>query len=74
MRGHIPGVEVDDATFARLDGLTGEDAKAAGVSVAADVISRLRAVPGVAGVHIMAPGWETEAVARVVRAAGLRTL
>jgi 5,10-methylenetetrahydrofolate reductase len=74
MRGHIPGVEVDDATFARLDGLTGEDAKAVGVSVAADVISRLRAVPGVAGVHIMAPGWETEAVARVVTTAGLRTL
>ena len=74
MHNHIPGVEVDDATFARLDGLTGEDAKAAGVSVAADVISGLRKVPGVAGVHIMAPGWETEAVTRVVAAAGLRTL
>jgi 5,10-methylenetetrahydrofolate reductase len=74
MHNHIPGVEVDDATFARLDGLTGEDAKAAGVSVAADVISGLRKVPGVAGVHIMAPGWEVEAVTRVVAAAGLRTL
>ena len=74
MHNHIPGVEVDDATFARLDSLTGEDAKAAGVSVAADVISGLRKVPGVAGVHIMAPGWEVEAVTRVVAAAGLRTL
>jgi methylenetetrahydrofolate reductase (NADPH) len=72
MHQHIPGVEVDEATFARLDGRSGEDAKAAGVAVAADVISALRKVPGVAGVHIMAPGWETEAVTRVVDAAGLR--
>ena len=71
MHNHIPGVEVDDATFARLKDLTGDDAKEAGVRVAADVISQLREVPGVAGVHIMAPSWEAEAVARVVEAAGL---
>jgi hypothetical protein len=35
------------------------------------VISRLREVDGVAGVHIMAPGWEVEAVPRVTEAAGL---
>jgi 5,10-methylenetetrahydrofolate reductase len=71
MHNNIPGVEVDDATFARLAGLTGEEAKDAGVKVAADVIGQLREVPGVAGVHIMAPGWEAEAVARVVAAAGI---
>ncbi|HEX4398746.1 MAG TPA: methylenetetrahydrofolate reductase, partial [Trebonia sp.] len=71
MHNHIPGVEVDDATFARLKDLTGDDAKEAGVRVAADVVSQLREVPGVAGVHIMAPSWEAEAVTRVVEAAGL---
>lgn len=71
MHNNIPGVEVDDATFARLAGLTGEDAKDAGVAVAADVITGLREIPGVCGVHIMAPGWEAEAVTRVVQAAGL---
>lgn len=71
MHNHIPGVEVDDETFARLAGLSGEAAKEAGVAVAADVITALREVPGVAGVHIMAPGWEAEAVTRVVDAAGL---
>jgi 5,10-methylenetetrahydrofolate reductase len=71
MHNNIPGVEVDDATFARLAGLTGEEAKDAGVKVAADVIGRLREMPGVAGVHIMAPGWEAEAVTRVVAAAGI---
>ncbi len=71
MHNNIPGVEVDDATFARLAGLAGDEAKDAGVAVAADVITRLRQVPGVGGVHIMAPGWEAEAVTRVVHAAGL---
>lgn len=72
MHRNIPGIEVDEATFARLRGLSGEDAKAAGVAVAADVIRQLRDVPGVAGVHIMAPGWSVEGVTRVVEAAGLR--
>lgn len=71
MHNNIPGVEVDDATFDRLKGVTGDAAKDAGVRVAADVIGQLREVSGVAGVHIMAPGWEAEAVARVVEAAGL---
>jgi methylenetetrahydrofolate reductase (NADPH) len=67
----IPGVEVDDATFARMRGLDGEAAKDEGVRIASDVISQLREVEGVAGVHIMAPGWEVEAVPRVTEAAGL---
>ena len=67
----IPGVEVDDATFARMRGLEGEAAKDEGVRIASDVITRLRDVEGVAGVHIMAPGWEVEAVPRVTEAAGL---
>ena len=71
MHNNIPGVEVDDATFARLAGLAGEEAKMAGVQVAADVISRLREVPGVAGTHIMAPGWEAEAVTRVIDMIGI---
>jgi 5,10-methylenetetrahydrofolate reductase len=71
MHNNIPGVEVDDATFDRLRGLTGDAAKDAGVQVAADVVGQLREVSGVAGVHIMAPTWESEAVARVVEAAGL---
>lgn len=67
----IPGVEVDDATFARMRGLEGEAAKDEGVRIASDVISRLREVEGVGGVHIMAPGWEVEAVPRVTEAAGI---
>ena len=71
MHDKIPGIEVDDATFARIDGLEGDDAKTAGVEIAVDVINGVRELPGIAGVHIMAPGWETEAVPRVVEGAGL---
>ena len=71
MHDHIPGIEVDEATFARMDGLEGDEAKAAGVEVAVDVIRRVRRLPGVAGVHIMAPGWEAEAVPLVIRDAEL---
>ncbi len=68
---NIPGIEVDEATFARMEGLEGDAAKDEGVRVASDVIRGLREVEGVAGVHIMAPGWEIEAVPRVVAMAGL---
>jgi 5,10-methylenetetrahydrofolate reductase len=71
MHERIPGVEVDDATFARMEGLTGDAATATGIEIAAELIARLRRVPGVSGVHLMAPGWESVAVPAVVRAAGL---
>jgi methylenetetrahydrofolate reductase (NADPH) len=66
MHDNIPGIEVDDRTFARLEGLEGDEAKTVGVEVAVEVVERLRGVEGVAGVHLMAPGWEAEAVPRVV--------
>jgi methylenetetrahydrofolate reductase (NADPH) len=68
---NIPGVEVDDATFARMEGLTGDDATATGIEIAAEIVQRLREVPGVRGVHLMAPGWEGVAVPAVVQAAGI---
>jgi 5,10-methylenetetrahydrofolate reductase len=71
MHDNIPGIEVDDATFSRMDGLEGAEAKQMGVEIAVDIVRRLREVPGVAGVHVMAPGWEAEAVPRVVDGAGI---
>ena len=62
----IPGVEVDDATFAAMRGLDGTRAMDEGIAIAAEIIARLREIPEVAGVHLMAPGWEVEAVPRVV--------
>jgi 5,10-methylenetetrahydrofolate reductase len=67
----IPGVEVDQRTFARMEGLEGIDAKQEGIRIAADVITAVRGIDGVAGVHIMAPGWEVEAVPQVTALAQL---
>jgi 5,10-methylenetetrahydrofolate reductase len=74
MHEHIPGIDVDDATFARMEGLGGEEAKSAGIEVAVDIVRALRELPHVAGVHIMAPGWEAEAVPAVVAGAELIAL
>ncbi len=71
MHDHIPGIEVDAATFERMSGLEGAAAKEAGIAIAVDIVARLRELPDVAGVHIMAPGWEAEAVPLVVDGAGL---
>jgi len=71
LHDRIPGVEVDDATFARMETLEGEDAEREGIALASDVIGALRRISGVAGVHLMAPGWEVDAVPRLVSAAGL---
>jgi methylenetetrahydrofolate reductase (NADPH) len=56
-----------------MEGLTGDDAGAMGIEIAAELVQRAREVPGVSGVHLMAPGWESVAVPAVVRAAGLET-
>lgn len=70
LHDNIPGVEVDQTTFARMQGRTGEAAKAEGIAIAAELLNALREVPGVRGVHLMAPGWETEAVPAIIASAG----
>jgi 5,10-methylenetetrahydrofolate reductase len=67
----VPGVEVTDSTFVRMTGLEGEAAKAEGIRIACDIVAALQEIDGVAGVHIMAPGWEAEAVPKIVQAAGI---
>ena len=47
MHERIPGVEVDDATFARMEGRSGDAATATGIEIAAELIERVREVPGV---------------------------
>jgi methylenetetrahydrofolate reductase (NADPH) len=71
LHANIPGVEVDAATFARMAGLEGAEAKAAGVEIAVDVIAAIRTLPSVTGVHLMAPGWEGDAIPQVAERARL---
>jgi methylenetetrahydrofolate reductase (NADPH) len=71
MHKNIPGIEVDPATFEAMEGLAGDEAKSTGVDIAVSVIGQLRSLAEVRGCHLMAPGWEAEAVPRVLESAGL---
>jgi methylenetetrahydrofolate reductase (NADH) len=63
----VPGVSLGNAAE-RLR--KADDQEEAGVSLAVETVKSLRALPGVAGVHLYAIEWP-EGVARVVTAAGL---
>jgi 5,10-methylenetetrahydrofolate reductase len=71
MHNNIPGVEVDAPTFGRMAGLDGAEAKAAGVEIAVDVIRAIRRLAHVSGIHLMAPGWEGDAIPQVAEQARL---
>ena len=69
MNEHLPGVHVPDELLGALDD-AGPDAEALGTTQCVEVITALRAIPGVSGVHLMGLGRE-EVVRRVIEGAGL---
>jgi methylenetetrahydrofolate reductase (NADPH) len=69
MSEHLPGVAVPDDVVRRLEG-AGKEAEAEGVRLTVEVISALKGIPGIAGVHVMGLGQE-ESVRRVIEEAGL---
>ena len=54
MKSHLFGTIIPDALVQRMEGAA--DPAREGVRICADLIEELAAIPGVAGVHIMAPG------------------
>lgn len=64
----IPGLRVPDETIRRMEEAV--DPAAEGVRLAVELIQQVREIPGVAGVHLMAIGWE-DIVPRLVEEAGL---
>jgi methylenetetrahydrofolate reductase (NADPH) len=70
MRDHLPGVVVPDGLIERLEAVGPDHAAAEGVALTVDVVRGLRAIPGVAGVHVMGLGKE-ESVRRVIADSGL---
>jgi 5,10-methylenetetrahydrofolate reductase len=69
MRDHIPGVAVPDRVIDLLE-QAGPEAEAEGVRLAVEVIAKLKAIHGIAGVHVMGLG-HMEGVRQVIEAAGL---
>lgn len=70
MNENLFGVTVPDAVIDRLSGA--DDAKAEGQRICIELMQGLREMPGVAGVHIMAPNQGMDVIAKVIEDSGLR--
>ena len=68
MRDYVPGVAVPDEIVTRME--NSEAPKEEGVRIILEIIERLKDMPGVHGIHIMAVGWE-DIVPEVVEKSGL---
>ena len=68
MRANVPGVHIPDAVVKRLEGAANQ--RAEGKAVCIEIIQRVRAIAGVAGVHVMAYRQE-ELVSEIIQASGV---
>jgi methylenetetrahydrofolate reductase (NADPH) len=70
MKNQVPGIDVPDEMIERLGGIPKENQAQEGIKICVETIQRLKEIPGVRGIHIMAIEWE-EKVAEIAKAAGL---
>jgi methylenetetrahydrofolate reductase (NADPH) len=70
MRQEVPGMYVPDHVVRRLRGVPEDRVAAEGIKICSEIISEVKAVPGVAGVHVMAFNWE-DAIPEILERAGL---
>lgn len=70
MKTQVPGMDVPDELIDRLRGVPKEKQSEEGIRICVETIERLKQIPGVRGVHIMAIEWE-EKVREIVERAGL---
>jgi methylenetetrahydrofolate reductase (NADPH) len=70
MKKQVPGMDVPDEIINRLKGVPKQDQAKEGIAICVETIQRLKAMKGIAGVHIMAIEWE-QRVPEIVEMAGL---
>ncbi|GFP23799.1 methylenetetrahydrofolate reductase (NADPH), partial [Candidatus Hakubella thermalkaliphila] len=68
MKNKVAGMDVPGEIVERLQAAS--DPKAEGIKLCLDIIEQVRAIEGVAGIHIMAIEWES-AVPEIAERAGL---
>lgn len=66
----VPGIEVPDDVIARIEGVPADRQEDEGVRIATEICEEVRAMPGVAGIHLMSIKGD-EAIVRVVEELGL---
>ena len=64
MNDNLYGVTIPETTIKRLE--QAADAKSEGRKICAEMILQYREIPGLAGVHIMAPAQKTDAIAEAI--------
>jgi methylenetetrahydrofolate reductase (NADPH) len=70
LRTKVPGVHLPEAVGRRLRGVPKDRVAAEGIMLCVETITALREIPGVAGVHVMAFGYE-RGVPEILERAGL---
>ena len=70
MNEHLYGVNVPAALIGRLEAAA--DPAEEGRRICAELIDEYRRIPGIAGVHLMAPGQGSRAIADVIDRSGIR--
>jgi methylenetetrahydrofolate reductase (NADPH) len=68
MTQKVSGMSIPDALIERMR--KAEDAQKEGISIALELIDKVRRIEGIRGVHIMAVGWES-IVPTIIKEAGL---
>jgi methylenetetrahydrofolate reductase (NADPH) len=72
IRTKVPGVHVPDEVGRRLAGVPADRVAEEGVTLCVETIQALREIPGVAGVHVMAFGYE-RGIPEILERAGVRS-
>lgn len=70
MKEKVPGLHVPDALVTRLEQTPPAQQAEEGIAIAVEIVTALRAISGVAGVHLIGIKWE-EGIVRVAHDAGL---
>jgi methylenetetrahydrofolate reductase (NADPH) len=70
MKNRVAGMDVPEPVIKRMESVPPKNQAEEGIKICVETIQRLKAVPGVQGVHIMAIEWE-EKVEEIVERAGL---
>jgi len=70
MKNKVSGMDIPDKLIKRMKGVSKDKQREEGIRISVETIERLKEIPGVKGVHIMAIEWE-EGVGEIVERAGL---
>jgi methylenetetrahydrofolate reductase (NADPH) len=70
MRTGVPGLHIPDEVDRRLRAVPADRVAEEGAHICAEIIEQIRDIPGVSGVHVMAPGYE-HGIPGILERAGL---